>query len=641
MTVKIQEARTHLTHLSEMFQIVWSASRIWTLAWTALLVVQGLLPAAIVYLSRLLVDSVVSVLDQGLDGATAQPVIIYGVLMASSLLSIEIAQSLLSWIRAAQSELVRDRISSLVHQRAIELDIAQYESPDFHDRLERAKGDAGSRPIALLESIGSFIQNGITLAALAIMIIPYGAWLPAVLVVGTLPGLYVSMRFSGRFHSWWTKSTSDRRRAQYYDLMLTNSEAAPEIRLFGLGGYFQSGFISLRKALRLERINLTRDESLAKFLAGLFALVASGAVMALMVWRALMGIVTLGDLVLIYQAFIRGQGLMRTLLSSVSRVYSNSLFLGSFLEFLRLKSSLAEPASPETLPAELREGLRFNGITFRYPGSPRPMLEDFDLQIPAGKISAIVGPNGAGKSTLVKLICRFYDPDSGALEMDRVDIRNYPVEELRRHLSVLFQFPVRYQETAAHNIAVSNGSSDNERADVEEAARLAGAHDLIMGLPKGYDSVMGKWFADGTEISGGEWQRIALARAFVRKSPIMVLDEPTSMMDSWSEADWFARFRDLAKGRTSIVITHRFTTALQADVIFVMDHGKIVESGSHQELVAQDGLYAKSWKSQMEAGYEDTLNGVLKGSPLNGANGTLEESELDDLDREPGPLYVR
>ena len=632
MTDKMQEARTHLNHLSEMFRIVWSAGRTWTLAWAVLLVVQGLLPAATVYLSRLLVDGVVAVLDHGLDPITARPVIIYGILMAASLLLIEVIQSLLTWIRAVQSELVQDRISSLVHQRAIKLDIAHYESPEFHDRLEMAKGDAGSRPIALLESIGTFTQNGITLAALAIMIIPYGAWLPVVLVVGTLPGLFVAMRFSGRFHGWWVSSTSERRKAQYYDLMLTSSDAAPEIRIFGLGGYFQSGYIGLRKRLRRERIKLTRDQSAARFLAGLVALAASGAVMGLMVWRALLGMVTLGDLVLIYQAFIRGQGLMRSLLSSVGQIYSNSLFLGSFLEFLKLRSSLSDPANPETLPSRLREGLGFKGITFRYPGSPKPTLEGFDLQIPAGKISAIVGPNGAGKSTLVKLICRFYDPESGALELDGVDIRNYPVEDLRRHLSVLFQFPVRYQETAARNISVSNGNSGHERADVEEAAKLAGAHDLIMGLPKGYDSVMGKWFAEGTEVSGGEWQRIALARAFVRKSPIMVLDEPTSMMDSWSEADWFKRFRELAKGATSIVVTHRFTTAMQADVIFVMDEGKIVESGSHQELVAQDGLYAQSWKAQMEAPYADDLNEA--------SNGAGEASELDAADREPGRPYV-
>ena len=206
---------------------------------------------------------------------------------------------------------------------------------------------------------------------------------------------------------------------------------------------------------------------------------------------------------------------------------------------------------------------------------------------------------------------------------------------------MLFQFPVRYQETAARNIAVSNGNSGHERADVEAAAKLAGAHDLIMGLPKGYDSVMGKWFAEGTEVSGGEWQRIALARAFVRKSPIMVLDEPTSMMDSWSEADWFKRFRDLARGRTSIVVTHRFTTAMQADVIFVMDKGEIVESGSHQELVAKVGLYAQSWKAQMEVPYADDLNESSNGAISGGVNGAGEASELDAMDREPDRPYVR
>lgn len=260
---------------------------------------------------------------------------------------------------------------------------------------------------------------------------------------------------------------------------------------------------------------------------------------------------------------------------------------------------MADPAEPAPVPEALRDGIRFRGVTFRYPSSARPALQGFDLDIPAGRVTAIVGPNGAGKSTLVKLLCRFYDPSEGTVELDGVDLRSLPLAKLRRAITVLFQEPVRYHETVAESIALGDLAAAPGRDEVVAAARAAGAEGLISRLPQGYDTPLGRWFADGQDLSMGEWQRLALARAFLRRAPLVVLDEPTSAMDSWAEADWLARFRAFAAGRTAVVITHRFTTAMHADLIYVMDAGRVVESGSHAELVARGGRYAESWQAQM------------------------------------------
>ena len=240
-------------------------------------------------------------------------------------------------------------------------------------------------------------------------------------------------------------------------------------------------------------------------------------------------------------------------------------------------------------------------MTFRYPGTDRVALENFNLTIPAGRTVAIVGANGAGKSTLIKLLCRFYDPESGKVELDGIDLRMLSVDDLRRMITIMFQQPVSYQDTARQNIGLGNIAGANDPAAIETAARGAGAHQVISGLPKGYDSVLGKWFSEGSDLSAGEWQRVAMARAYLRKSEIIVLDEPTSMLDSWAEAEWFEKFRDLARDQTAVIVTHRLTIAMRADVIHVMQRGRIVESGSHQELLALGGLYCKSWKAQLDS----------------------------------------
>ncbi|MBK9713272.1 MAG: ABC transporter ATP-binding protein [Kouleothrix sp.] len=592
-----------LRHLSRALRLVWSTARTWTTAWIALLVAQGLLPVATVYLSKSLVDSLTAAVGARGDWPAVRPTLILAGLMVGVMVLAEVLQAATEWVRTAQSELVQDHISALIHAKSAAVDLAFYETPEYHDHLYQARDEAGTRPLALVESLGSLLQNGITLVAMAGVLLPYAGWLPLALLASTLPALAVVARHTLRSHQWSRRTTADRRRGWYYDWVLTGSENAAELRLFGLGAHFAGEYQALRRRLRAESLRLIRDRGVATLGAGIVALLISGAALAWMVWRALLGLVTLGDLALFYQAFSRGQGLMRGLLMDVGHIYGNSLFLGNLFEFLGLESRVTDPPDPRPAPAALASGIRFRDVTFRYPGGERTALQGFDLLVPAGQTVAIVGANGAGKTTLVKLLCRFYDPEQGRVELDGVDIRDLALDELRRLVTVLFQQPVQYQATAAENIALGDLAAA-DRADVEAAARGAGAHELIARLPRGYDTQLGKWFADGSELSGGEWQRVALARAFLRQAPIIMLDEPTSFMDSWAEADWFDRLRRLAAGRTAIIITHRFTIAMRADVIHVMDAGRIVESGSHAELLERDGLYAQSWAAQMRAAPE-------------------------------------
>jgi len=519
------------------------------------------------------------------------------VLMLTGLL-----QSGVGMVRTVQSQLVQDRISALIQEKSADLDLSFYEQSGYYDKLHRARNDAAHKPLELIESLGSLAQNSITLVAMASVLIPYSIWAPLALIVSTLPALYVVLDHRIRYYRWRMENTENERRTWYYDWMLASRENAAEIRIFELGSYFRGAFNQLRRRLRGESIRLYKVQALAELASSFFALAVTGFAMAWMAWQVVAGTVSMGDLALFYQAFNQGQRLMRTLLENVGQMYSSSLFLEDFFEFLGLEPQVKDPVRPVPLPAPLAEGISFNGVTFRYPDADKAVLENFDLTFEAGRTTAIVGANGAGKSTLIKLLCRLYDPESGSVTFDGRDTRSFMIREVRQVITVLFQEPVRYNATVAENISMGDLDSAHDVQAIVQAAQASGADKLVGSLPDGYNTRLGRWFAGSRDLSGGEWQRIALARAFFRKSPIIVLDEPTSAMDSWSEVDWLQRFRQLASGRTAIIIAHRFTTAMQADIIHVMDKGRIIESGSHVELVGQGGRYADSWLRQVRSG---------------------------------------
>ena len=579
--------------------LVWTAARGWTAAWIAVLLVQGVLPVATVYLTRTVVNRLMRALRAGGSWESLQPLIVAALLMGGVLLAGEVLRGIAGWLRTAQSELVQDYISGLIQKKSASVDLAFYESPEFYDHLHRARAEAGYRPILLVEGLGSLLENGITLVAMLAVLIPFGPWLPAALLVSTLPALYVVLRYALLQHRWHLRVTADERRAWYYDWLLSAGEAAAEVRLFGLQGYFRAAYERLRRKLRGERMDLALAQSRAELTAGLGGLLVTGSALAWMGWRTVRGQASLGDLALFYQAFQQGLGLMRTLLGNVGQLYQNSLFLGNLYEFLALEPKVVDPPVAKPAPRPLRDGIRFRDVTFRYPGRERAILRHFNLAIPAERIVTIVGPNGAGKSTLIKLLCRFYDPEEGSVEMDGLNLKSMAMEDLRRQMAVLFQAPVHFNASVAENIGMGDLRAAHDRAAIEAAGRAAGADGIVGRLPRGYDSLLGTWFLEGTELSVGEWQRIALARAFLRQAPLVVFDEPTSAMDPWAEADWMKRFRQLVAGRTTLIITHRFTTARFADVIHVMADGRIVESGGHEELLARGGMYAQGWVTQM------------------------------------------
>jgi ATP-binding cassette subfamily B protein len=602
---KLKRARAQLPYIPDTFWLIWAASRRWTVAWACLLFLQGVLPVALVFVSGALADSLGSAVRSS-DWSHNSQLLLWAGAIVSILLGMQSLNSLLGWVRGLQAELVQDHISDRIHAKAIELDLSFYDSPEYYDRLYRARIDAYDRPVALLENVGSLLQNALTFVAMAVILLRFGAWLPVVLFVGMLPVLFVITRYTLREVSWLNQSTEARRRASYFDWMLTERESAAEMRLFSLGDLFRGSYQGIRARLRAERAALSRGQALAEVAAGTLALLSMGLVMLWMLRRLVAGQASLGEAAILYQAFSQGQRLIQTLLGSAGQVFRNVLFIENLFEFLKLKPKQEALPNERHLGKTLQSGICFEQVSFRYPGSEQTVLQDFDLTIPAGQIAAFVGENGAGKSTLMKLICRFYDPDCGRITMVGIDLREIQPAELWRSVSVLFQEPVRYYENAGQNIAFGELAAHPSKGRVMEAARAAGAHELIMKLPEAYETMLGKWFG-GAELSTGEWQRVALARAFLRQAPVLILDEPTSAMDSWAEADWMSRFRALADGRTAILVTHRFTTAMQADVIHVMSGGRVIESGTHVELLASNGKYAQSWRQQMRMAEVDVF----------------------------------
>lgn len=597
-----------LPHMGRGLRLVWAAAPGWTAAWLALLIIQGVLPVTIVRLTRVLVNELAVVLVRPPSWESFALLLPYLVAMVALLLLVKALTFASDYVRSVQGELVRDHIAGLIQAKSLAVDMAFYDSSDYYDRLYRAQYQAIDRPQTLLQNFGSVLQNAITLVGMVFVLIPYGILPPLALLASSLPALYVVFKHRLRWHQWRLKNTESERRTWYYDWVLTDREAAAELRIFDLGQHFKTLFDAMRGKLRGERTRLAWDQGLAELGAGVIALGISGAAMGLMLWRAMLGILTLGDLALFYQAFQQVQGGVTSLFENLGEIYSNSLFLSDLFEFLSLEPQITAPPTPAAVPAPLQTGIRFEQVTFHYPNSKRVALRNFNLAIPPHGIVAIVGANGAGKSTLIKLLCRFYDPDEGRVLLDGVDLRALDPRELRRQITILFQEPVHYQNTAAENITFGDMAAEVEMQRVIAAAQAAGAASPIDRLPQGYETQLGNWFKGGAELSVGEWQRLALARAYWRRAPILILDEPTSAMDPWAEHDWLQRFRALAADSMALIITHRFTTAMHADVIYVLDGGQVVESGSHTELLERGGRYAQSWGEQMRVSAEASPN---------------------------------
>lgn len=586
------KAWARLPLLGRALRLSWQSGPKLTAFWLVLLAATGLLPAATVRVTRRLVDALANegALDVFSSGAGLWILVMAGLMILTQVLRVGAAL-----IRNKLALTVEDHVTDLIHRAAIRLDLAHFESPEFHDRLYRARNEAARRPTELLESCGALLQNSITLVAMGAILLEFGPWVPLLLLVATLPGALVVGYTYIREHRWRLLVTPEERRAWYYDWLLTTTETAAEMRLYGVGEHFRKAYQEVRTRLRLDRLRLSRQQNLAELFSSVFALAVVGAALLWMAGRTLQTGMSLGQLAMFFHAFQQGLGLGRTLLGSAQRIFASSLFLEQLIELLDLQPEIRSPEQPREAPAG--SSITFRGVAFRYPGSERTAIQHVDLEIPAGAVVALLGPNGSGKSTLTKLLTRLYDPDEGSIEIGGVDLRELSLTDLRRRVAVLGQMPVYYNATAAENIRLGNIDSPPDDAAVERAARVAGAEEFLRKLPRGVNTVLGRWFQDGAELSGGQWQRIATARALARDAEIVVLDEPTSSMDPWSEAQWTAGVREQLQGRTLVLITHRLTTAVRADWIVVMRDGVVVEQGSDEQLRKSkpDGLYAQAW----------------------------------------------
>jgi len=578
--------------------LVWQSAPGWTLASIVLLVVQGLLPLASLYLMKLVLDTTTAGLAAADRGAAFRQVAFYVALLGGATLFERLCSSIAGMVSEVQSQTVTDTVQDVLHSRSVAADLEYYESSQYYDTMHRAQAEAPYRPTHIVNGLVQLAQSCLSLGAIAGLLVAFHWSLAVVLFGAALPGVLVRLRFSQIMYEWQRRRTSTERRAWYYHWLVTNDGSAKEIRLFQLGDLFIGRYRALRRQLRRERLAISARRSATDFGVGVLATLAVYGSYAFVAYRTVQGQITLGDLVMYYQAFQRGQGFLQGVLGGLAGLYEDNLFLSNFYEFMDLQPKVVEPAQPEPVPEPMRQGITFSHVNFQYPNSQRQVLEDINLTIRPGETVALVGENGSGKTTLVKLLCRLYDPDQGTIAIDGVDLRQLATADLRQRIGVIFQDYARYHLSARENIWFGDIHQSPDNGRIEAAARQAGADQVIGDLPHAYDTVLGKWFEDGEELSMGQWQKVALARAFMRDCQIIVLDEPTSALDAKAEYEVFERFRQLAAGRTTVLISHRFSTVRMADRIFVLQDGRIIESGSHDELVRCNGNYAHLFEIQ-------------------------------------------
>ncbi|MBN1893023.1 ABC transporter ATP-binding protein [bacterium] len=591
---------TRILHLGRALRLVWQNTRGLTIAGSALLFVQGMLPLVSLFLMKLMIDAVAAGMGASdMSTAFGRVAFLIGLAGLTALLSV-LFGSLSGLVSEAQSHVITDRVSDMLHVKSVEIDLEYYENPRYFDTLHRAQQEGPSRPTRIVNGLIQVGQNGISLLAMAGLLFSFHWGVAVILFAAVVPGILVRLRYSGTMYQWQHQHTPAERQSWYYHWLLTGDAHAKEIRLFDLGSLFIVRFRELRKQLMHERIEISRKRSIAELSAQIVTTVAIFGSYAFIAYRTVHGAITLGDLVMYTQAFQRGQAFLSQLLGGLAGLYEDSLFLSNFYEFLDLRPKIVSPHRPVPVSKSFKTGIVFDRVSFHYPGGDRKVLEDISLTIRPGEHVALVGENGAGKTTLIKLLCRLYDPSAGVITLNGVDLRQYDIRALRREISVILQDYARYQMTARENIWFGDLSLPDDCGRIVDAARQADADRVIAGLPRGYGTLLGKWFEDGEELSIGEWQKVALARVFLRTAQIIVLDEPTSSLDARAEHDVFRKFRHLAEGRTAILISHRFSTVRMADRIFVLENGGIADSGSHDELMRRGGIYARLFELQAQ-----------------------------------------
>jgi len=586
--------------LGRAVSFVWKSSRGLTVTNLILTIIQGLLPLIPLYLMKLLIDSIESVINGSDTTSFGHIGLLIGVMGGVALLS-SLVKSIAGIVEQTQARVVTDYMQDILHKKSIEVDLAYYEDSKFYDTMHRAQGEAPYRPTSIVNGLIRTVQSSISMLAMVGLLLSFHWIVAVVLVAAALPGVLVKLKFSKVNWKWQRKRTETERKAWYKHWLLISVGHAKELRLFGLGEHFRLMYLNLRAILRKEMLGIAKRRATADFATQAVATLLIYGSLAFIAKQAFAGLITIGGMVMYFQAFQRGLGYLKGLLGSLAGLYEGNLFLSNLFDFLDIEPSVIDPPHPKPFPPHISEGIVFNHVDFNYSSSNKKVLDDISLRINPGEMLALVGENGSGKTTFVKLLCRLYDPASGSISIDGTSIKDFAVEDHRSNIGVIFQDYAKYHLTAGENIRLGDIKHSPDDSLIRQAAEAAGADDVIENLPDGYETVLGRSFKGGTELSIGEWQKIALARAFIRDTPIVILDEPTSALDSKAEHAVFIKFRKLVLGKTSVIISHRFSTVRMADRIAVMDKGRIIEHGTHEELMETNGKYNEMYTIQASA----------------------------------------
>jgi ATP-binding cassette subfamily B protein len=599
-----------LRNLPPFLKLVWQTSPGIALAQGVLRIVRALLPVASLYVGALIIDEVVRLTQAPSPGDTLEQWFASGMLHRIGwLLALEFGLAVLSDLLgrgiSLLDSLLSEKLSTATSVRLMEhaasLDLEDFEDSEFQDRLERARMQAAGRT-GLMNQLFSQAQDVVTIVSFAAGLVAYAPWLMVLLAVALVPAFIGEAHFNAQ--SYWLNfhRAPERRELDYVRQTAASAETAKEVKIFGLHDFLIRRYRELAVSFfRANRRIAMRRAAWGSLLTAI-GTIAYYFAYAYIVWRTLHGDFTIGNLTFLAGSFLRLRALLENLLTGFSSVAGQALYLEDLFSFFEIRPEIHSPSDARAFPMPIREGFTFEGVGFRYPGAERWAVRHLSFTLKAGEVLALVGENGAGKTTLVKLLSRLYDPDEGRILLDGHDLREYDLFALRANIGVIFQDFVRFHLTAADNIAVGNIDARSDRARIVAAAERTGADEVIAKLPAGYDQVIGKRFRTGVDISGGEWQKIAIARAYMRDAQLLILDEPTAALDARAEYEVFQRFKDLSAGKTAVLISHRFSSVRMADRIVVLGEGMVEAIGTHEELLARGGRYAELFELQA-AGY--------------------------------------